>query len=182
MKLLIAIAVLSFWSLFGMAQVRDTTPNFNNAGEQEDYWAKMQFERNYSKQSFKRYEGQVIRVDSNLFKYGDQTLLVYYSADSFHTIFGLGLFYPNIIYEHGQMASFLSSGKDTATIFNFEELKFLRKPTCRRFRMLIWPKGLLDPILTFVELSNDNAKGDTCAELFIQGALLTYFNEYSILI
>ena len=182
MKLVIEIVVLSFWSLFGKAQVRDTTPNFNTAGEQEDYWAKKQFEGNYSKQSFKRYEGRVIRADSNLFKYGDQTLKVYASADSFHTIFGLGLFYPNIIFEHGQMASFLSGGKDTATVSNFEELKFLRKPTCRRFRMLIWQKGLVNPILTFMELTNDKATGDTPAELFIQGAFLTYFNEYSILI
>ena len=182
MKFLVAIVVLGFWPHFGMAQAKDTSSNFKNAGDQEDYWAKIQFERNYSKKTFTRYVGEVVRADSNLFKYGDQTLKVYATPDSLRSIFGLGLFYSTIIYENGQMAILTSPGKDTMTISNLEELKFLRKPTCRRFRMLIYVRKMINPILSFIELTNDKATIDTPAGLFIQGALLTYFNEYSILI
>ena len=178
--------------------MKDTVPEFKNEGEQEDYWAKMLFEGNYLKQPFERYKGQIIRVNDHTFSYGDKTLLVGADPAGFQTIFASGIFYPGILFGDGPVIhktseelramsdterviySFIRN--DTAVISDVQELIFLRTSSSRRFRMLVWRMGMGNPMLSFMELTNSKSTKKTPTDLFIKGAMLTFFKEYSILI
>jgi len=71
------ISTLLFFSL--KAQATKTKPafpdskrEFKNQSEREDYWAGQFFNKNYSKQSFDKYNGD-IQVDGDSFKYSDRS-------------------------------------------------------------------------------------------------------------
>ena len=44
-------------------------PDFSTAGEQEDYWTKRLFKFYYKKKTYKRFQGQITRIDSTTFKF-----------------------------------------------------------------------------------------------------------------
>ena len=86
-------------------------------------------------------------------------------------IFASGVLYPAIF-----------GARDVQVIAGVKEMEFLRTATARRFRMQVRFMGMANPVLYFFELTNATAKIDTPADVFIKGALLTFFKEYSVLI
>ena len=125
-------------------------------------------------------------------------MLLRTESAEFQAIFETGIFYPGIIFgdvpavhkttkelsamSDEQRVFYNLIRSDTVTISNVEELEFLRTPTSRRFRLLIWHMGMANPKLSFMELTNDQATKDTPTDSFTKGGLLTFFKEYSILI
>jgi hypothetical protein len=166
------------------------TKQFRSQGEQEDYWAKLFFKKNYLKGNFPRYEGTV-SVNGDSFLFSDQTLVVTNTSEEFKKIIEKGLFYPSVI--TGQVKTKTKSKEeldslseeekmfynlsrtDSFTISDLKELRFLNKPTRKRFRFLLYRKSMLNPTVCFFELTNKEATGKTDTETFINGAVLTFF-------
>lgn len=196
MRTLITVTFTFFFFSLG-AQPNVSKPNtankkklFRIQGEQEDYWAKLFFKKNYVKGNFPRYEGTVC-VNGDGFLFSDQTLVVTNTSAELRKIIEKGLFYPSIItgqiktktkskaeldnLSEGEKLFYSLSRTDSLTISGLEELKFLSKPTRRRFRFLLYRKSLLNPTVCFFELTNKEAIGKTDTETFIDGAVLTFF-------
>jgi hypothetical protein len=198
MKLLTVNMLFGLCFFFGTAQMRNNNSDFKNAGDQEDYWAKILFEGKYLKQPFEKYKGQIVKANNHTFTYGDKTLLVGTDSAGIQAIFEAGIFYPGIIFGDGpaehktaeelstmsdeQKAFYSFIRSDTVAISGVKELGFLRTPTSRRFRLLVWHMGVANPMLSFMELTNDKARKGMRTDLFLKGAMLTFFKEYSIII
>jgi hypothetical protein len=196
MRTLITVAfTFFFFSLGAQPNVSkpitaNKTKQFRSQGEQEDYWAKLFFKKNYVKGNFPRYEGTV-SVNGDSFLFSDQTLVVTNTSEEFKKIIEKGIFYPSVI--TGQVKTKTKSKEeldslseeeklfynlsrtDSFTISDLEELKFLNKPTRKRFRFLLYRKSMLNPTVCFFELTNKGATGKTDTETFINGAVLTFF-------
>jgi hypothetical protein len=172
---------------------------FKNQGEQEDYWAEQLFKKDYKKQKFEKFSGQIIITNRDTYRYGDKVLNVYNTSAELRSIFEKGIFYPEIItgntksetkskQQLGTMTAnekffYNLSRADSLTITDFEELKFLSKtPQQKRFRFWLFRKGFANPITYFIELTNENATSATGIATFINGSTLTFFKEGWIII
>jgi hypothetical protein len=191
-----AILTISFCSL--QAQTVETTTisskkEFKNQGEQEDYWAEQLFEKDYKKQTFEKYKGDIV-VDKNFFKYAEQVLEIDYTSKELTAIFSKGLFYPSIITgvvttkpkSNEELSKMTTSERavyglirtDSLRISMLEEVPFLSKsPTQKRFRFWLIRKGRANPEVCFIELTNPNATTGTDMTTFIDGAVLTFYKE-----
>jgi hypothetical protein len=196
--LTVFISSLQSQTNVAMPGVADSTREFRNQGEQESYWAEQFFKNNYSKQIFDKYKGEVV-VKGNSFHYADQTLEVVNTPKELKAVFSTGLFYPSILTGNNRTALksqrelemltaeqkvfYEISRTDSFSISNFEELPSLSKtPTQKRFRFWLQRKGLLNPIVCFLELTNQSGGDHTDMETFIKGAELTYYKEGWIII
>lgn len=183
-----------------------TVRDFKNQGEKEDYEAAELFRNDYKTQFYKRYTEPII-INGDTYNYNDKVLTVQ-SNSAMRAIFEKGIFYPEIIAQSfkylpktkilhitsigkqktdtvatPKKVSDNISVKDSLTIYSFEELKFLEKsPKTKRFRFWLFNKGLLNPIVYFMELTNDNATSETTMSSFIDGAKLTFFEEGWVII
>jgi hypothetical protein len=172
---------------------KDIDRQFKNQGEQEDYWATQFLEKNYSKQNYPKYTEKIV-VDGNIYKYGDMNLRVENTNIVLKTIFAKGIFYPTIITGIPKNESKTKHQVDTLTpkdiffqnfnrpgsmtISGLEELPFFSiSPQTKRFRFLLYRKGLLNPTVYFIELTNNNATDSTDLITFISDAVLTFFKE-----
>jgi hypothetical protein len=154
------------------AQVRtDSTkalPEFKNQGEQEVYWTKQFFQNQYKEQTFKVFSGTIINKN-NTFIFSEDSLTVYDYTIELKTLFLKGLLYPALI--------------GGSKIGNIEELKFVEEtPQKRRFRFLIFIKGLSNPVVCFFELTNVRAKRETNLIEFIRRARLSFFKQSWVMI
>ena len=192
---IITILTLTFFSVD--AQTTDnknqTKREFKNQGEQEDYQARQLFKKEYSKTHFDKFKGDIV-INGDDFIFGDKTFVITNTPKELTPIFSSGIFYPNII--TGDTKSVVKSQAeldtlstvqkvfynmtrtDSFTISGFEELKFLAKSnTQKRFRFWLFRKGVANPTVCFIELTNDKANGNTDLTTFINGAALTYFKS-----
>ena len=158
-------------------------------GKQEDRQAKHTIRKEYKLQKYDPYPGQVILVDEDTFKYGEEVLVVYNTCKILKAVFQNGIFYPEIItgpvktgLERKKEVESLLIRNDSLTICDFQELRFIRKSSkARIFRFLLYTKGLFNPKVCYIELTNDLATGKTDLSTFIKGSKLTYFKEGSII-
>ena len=195
---LIAILTACFFSL--QSQTIETKPvstdskrEFKNQGEQESYWAEQFFEKNHTKQNFDRYRGDIV-VKGDSFQYADQTLKVVNTPKELRAIFSTGLFYPSLITGNNrtkqkskeeldkltaeQKVFYEITRTDSFSISDLEELPLLSKsPTQKRFRFWLYRPGLHNPLVCFIELTNQGATGKTEMGTFIKGAELTFYKE-----
>jgi hypothetical protein len=193
-----AILTISFCLL--QAQNVDTKTissdkkEFKNQGEQEDYWAEQLFEKDYKKQTFEKYTGDIV-VDKNFFKYAEQVLEIDdTSKKELTAIFSKGLFYPSIITgvvitnpkSNEELNKMTTSEKavyglirtDSLRISLLEEVPFLSKsPKQKRFRFWLIRKGRANPEVCFIELTNPNATSGTDIKTFVDGAVLTFYRQ-----
>jgi hypothetical protein len=154
-------------------------------GRQEDRQAKRLIRKEYKKQSYDRYSGSIIIINEDTFKYDDEVLFIFNTCKDLKPIFQKGIFYPEII--TGPVKKGLARKKELdATIFrndslrisDFQELKFLRRtPQAKIYRFWIYSKGMFNPTVCFIELTNDSATIKTDRETFINGSKLTFFKE-----
>ena len=79
------------WPFYSSAQ-----RNFATQGDQENYRATEIFKNNYSKQTFPRFSGQIIEINSYLIKYDSTVLRILTTNSLIKQIFTLGIFYPGI--------------------------------------------------------------------------------------
>ena len=145
----------------------ETASSFRNQGEQEDYWAKQFFEKQYKKSKYSKFDGEVKTTDSEI-QFGEIQCVIYSdSKPEYKLIFEKGLLYPEIL------------GRDTMKICCLEELTFLSdNPKIKRFRFWmsekIGNKYLMNPSVYLFELSNEKANQKTDWAIFIENAKLTF--------
>lgn len=155
-------------------------PKFTTQGEQEDYWAAELFQNKYSRQRFEKFKGS-IKVNGDSLTYLDETIVVTNTDKRWTDIFAGGLFYPGIIAEQVKTIDKKPQGLNTQvsfTISNFEELTFLSKNVRqKRFRFWLFINGFCNPVVCFIELTNDKANDKTDTETFIKAATLTFFRN-----
>lgn len=180
---------------------------FKNGDEQEVWWAKQAFTAYYEQQSFEKYDGNVIVVDST-FIYGRDTIKVY-NQNEFKFLFVTGAIYPSILlFSRGVTVpevpirlNDIDTSKsnqnpiednkngnifhlDYISVGQFTELTGLETSpiTHKRFKFLFSIKGLMNPILEFIELTNNRAEPGMSLPAFIKGAKITYLRQGSVLI
>ncbi len=176
MKKLLTLSVLSIIFLFPCAQVFaqkngdsiEFTPSFKNQGEQENYWAKQLFQKEYKEQHFDLFPLKIIIRDGAFIFSGD-SLFVGGQTAEIKALFLKGLLYPTLI---GGNA-----------ISNIEELQFTEtSPKRKRFRFILHKKGVFNPTVCFFELTNVSATQTTSLIEFIEDAKLTFFKQGWIMI
>ena len=144
--------------------------NFRTQGEQETYWAKQIFKKEYTKQQHPRYTGRIIQVDDTTFLFGVRRLEVYsFIGEDYKQVFSLGILYPDLFSGNCRIISF------------FEELNFSKEYTVKRLKLLafheISGQILINPTVYFIELTNPNATETTDLKTFIKGASLTFIKQ-----
>ena len=159
--------------------------NFETQGEQEDYQAKKFFAKEYKKQDFKRYCGQITVINESTIKYNEEVLFIWDTKKELIRIFKQGIFYSELI--TGPVKTGESRKKelenmvlrnDSLKISNLEELKFLsNSPKVKRFRFWLYINGMMNPTVYFFELTNNVATKKTNIETFIKNSKLTFFKS-----
>ena len=185
--------IFFFLPLFSFAQVKSEPPEFETQGEQEAYWAKELFKDSYVKQKYPLFKGTISVKEDKYFAFNGQVLIVTTDAAEMKSIFSNGIFYPQIItgdclkqkpdsVNTKNTVSALFSC-DSLTISDIEELMFSNTSIKqKRFRFYLWTKGLTNPQLQLMEMTNDKAKQKMTLADFIKGARLTFYKAGSILI
>ena len=183
-RLLILLILVILLSHHTQSQTADQTarqPKFITKGKQEDYWAKQLFQNEYFKQRFNKFKG-TIKVNGDSLSYPDETIFIAKTDKKWTNIFASGLFYPGVITAQ-QIKAIDTDGQGlntaaTFTVSNFEELPFLsNNDKQKRFRFWLFIKGFCNPVVCFIELTNEKANNKTGIKTFIKGATLTFFKN-----
>ncbi|MBS1507970.1 MAG: hypothetical protein JSS79_15120 [Bacteroidetes bacterium] len=162
MKKFILIILLSALTMSAYSQ-KKREPQFETAGEQEEYWTKQFFKKEYRRQKHSRFTGQIKRLDEHTFQFDTVTLKVVNTPPDLVMIVEEGLLQP------------WASG---TTISDMEELTALNPPpTVKRIRFLLHHKGFVNPIVWFFELTNNAATPLTDRKTFIKGSTLTFLKQ-----
>ena len=153
-----------------------TRTEFENQGEQEDYWAEKFFYENYRKQNWKKYPNNVYVETSSTNKFDSTYIQLFADSKDLGSIFKLGILFPDL-FIHDR------TNGDTLKIGSVEELKFLKLPhTKKRFRLWFYGKKLTNPTVYLFELTNEHASPSTHFETFIKQASLTFFKQGWVII
>jgi len=190
MKKQLAFLLLLVISAVGAQEIK-----FENQGQQEDYWAQELFRKEYVKQSFTKFTGKISVVDKNTLTFDNKTLIIWAFQPELLEIFTEGIFYPQILIGNEEnrpvktpeelaklsdqeRLSYKMLRNDSLKISDFEEVKFLSKsPKVKRFRFLNFTSGFANPIVYFIELTNENANEMTDLKTFIKNAKLTFVKD-----
>ena len=186
MKIYILLIVLFF--SFSRSVFCQNEPDFKNQGEQELYWAKKFFEKNYKKQNHKIFEGKIKRI-GNTFEFGSRSFTLNNST-GLEILLEQGVFYPQIIFGEWVQPSDSTqiSFQDimepkSATISNFKELKsFTEDYRVKRFSFLLFRPRMANPTIYYIEFTNHFASKNTSLDLFMEGCILTFVKAGGILI
>lgn len=150
---------------------QDSIPVFKNQGEQDDYWAKEIFRKEYKKEEHSRYGKQIIAVNANTYQYGYQYFSIPELADSIKPLFTSGILYSSLF------------GANASGIGNIEELPFPElPPAIKRFSCWVNSQGFANPVVYVFELTNEQATKQTDLKSFIMGASLTFIKQGTIII
>jgi hypothetical protein len=181
MKKFITILLILFLPVISKAQTRqaknttDTSTEknqaFANQGEYEKSQAKRIFKLEYKKQFFEKYKGAIRTLDENHISYGKALIEIYNCDKKLKPIFTNGLFYPQIL------------KTDTLQISVLEEQTFLsNSPKIKRFKFWLYTKGLLNPTVYFIELTNNKATKNSSLIDFFKGSRLTFAKKAWLII
>ena len=187
MKIFFSLALLFFVS----------SPRSYAQNEQELRWGKKIFAENSGKQFFNRYEGKVIVLTKQVYKYDEKIIEVLDTDSSWLPIFEAGILTPNIIAGNSAIKSkseldslpiseryfYNTIRSDSVKVSNLEQLNYPQQSSkVKRFRILFWRSNEMNPSLYFFELSNEKATIETDIRTFILGSKLTVFEFGSVLI
>ena len=168
MKKIICIILLLGATILQVNGQRKKEPEFATAGEQEDYWAKQLFKKEYKTQKHSRFSGQIKRLDEYTFVFDTVKLKVINTPDTLLTIFDEGL---------------LQAWGSGTTVSDIEELTDLNpSPTVRRFRFILFMRKISNPTVYFFELTNKTASKTTDLKTFIKGSTLTFLKQGCVMI
>ncbi len=167
MKRFILIILLSLTILPASGQ-KKKEPEFATAGEQENYWTKQLFKKEYKTQKHLKFSGQIKRLDEYTFLYDTVKLRVINTPPDLLTIFDEGL---------------LQQWATGTTISDIEELADLNpSPTVKRFKFLVYMRRIANPTVYFFELTNKTASKTTDMRTFIKGSCLTFLKQGWVMI
>lgn len=160
------------------ARVKKSIPEFNTAGEQEEYNVKQIFKKEYKKEHHKKYSGTIKSIDNTTFQFDTLTMIVNYTPIELRSIFNQGLLYPSLFGSES-----LFGKEDSLRITDLQELKYVDNGhTFKRFSFWLFRKWLANPQVYYVELTNEKATSTTDLRNFIKGSQLTYFRPGGIII
>ncbi len=150
----------------------DEHKDFKNQGEQEASWAAKLFDKNYIKEKYDSYTEKIV-VKGNSFTFNDKVLELVEGSPEMKAFLGRGILYPELF-----DVEFGINKMDTLKISGLEEMKSLSKqPTSKRFKFSTSKKGLLNPTVYLIEVTNEQATSKTNIKDFIAGCSLTFFME-----
>jgi hypothetical protein len=182
MKLVTTIlSLLSIIILFGQERV---------ATKDEYLFAKEVFKKQYKKEIYERYTGQIVQVDEKTIKFNEEVLLVGSVPEIYKAIFLNGIFYPEIIVGYPD-ATVVSEEEyinplfrsDSLRIGHFIELKKLNpNPQTKRFLFWVFFKHRMNPNEYFIELENKGATKKTSTADFMKNARLTFYYRGGVII
>jgi hypothetical protein len=159
--------VFIFWSFAANSQ------EFKNQGEQENAWTKTFFLDKYEKQTFELFKGTIKKIDESHIQYDNIILELNITNAVFKTIFTRGIFYPQILIGNVDPNEIVGNGN--FRISNFTEVNNVNNsPTSRRFKFWLFTKGMANPKVFFIELTNELATENTNLETFISNSKLTF--------
>jgi len=143
-----------------------------NQGEQEVHWAEKLFDKNYVKEKYDSYTEKIV-AKGNSYTFNDKVLELVDVSTEMKGLFVKGILYPELF-----DIEFGINKIDTLKISGFEEMKSLSKqPTSKRFKFSTSRKGLLNPTVYLIEVTNEQATSKTNIKDFIAGCSLTFFME-----
>jgi hypothetical protein len=161
-------------------------------------WQEQLIDGIYLPQGFERYKGSITIIDDHTINYDGLILFLYDCDPVLRKIFETGIFYPGILraYHSGQIIikqeapdSLNQTGKlfwqllslDSLQIDIIEQTKvFGDKPITRKFQLLVWRRGVMNPTEYNLELTNEVATKETDLLSFITGSRMTYFKKLGI--
>ena len=155
-----------------------------------------QFEKNYKKKSYKRFEG-IITVNNNYVSFDKKTVTFDTSEKLIQNILKNGLIYPQLISDYQAekyreettdrtQKRFMKLQKDWKAAFDIQSLNmsqlqemkyFKNNIKTKRFKVSSKNSNLPNSVTYFFELTNDNANAQSTIEEFVNGAKLTYFEQ-----
>jgi hypothetical protein len=123
------------------AEAKESVPEFNTAGEQEEYDVKKMFKKEYKKQQHKKYFGSIKSIDNVTFQFDTLIMTVNHTRNELRSIFYQGLLYPSLFGFES-----LFGGKDSLRITDLQELKYVDNgPTYKRFSLWLFRNWLANP-------------------------------------
>ena len=201
MKYLILIITLFFFAGCNInKKVAKPEPHFSNGIEQERYWVKQLFEKEYKYLEYPKFDGEIKINDTEIY-FGENQFIKYSNIEpEYRLIFEKGLLHPTIIpmsviivdregrnvnKKTGQSyspISILIRRLDDVSICCIEKLTFLSdNPKVKRFRFFLRDLSM-NPQVYFFELTNETADAETDWETFIENAKLTFIKQAWIII
>ena len=150
------------------------------------------YSNKYSDTLYKKYEQAISKYNSNSYRFGDRILLTSEASNELELLLRYGLFYPQLVTgdstikystEVDSNAITRLSQNDTLTISSFQEIKvYPNNYQKKRFLVYIWFKGMLNPNLYTLELTDNTANETTTLQSFFKNASLTFLKYITILI
>ncbi len=145
------------------------TDSVSNQGDIEKQWTEKLFEEKYFLQQHIRYSCFIFQTDSNYFHFGQKVFRIPDSDLGLYTLCKLGILYPDVI--PGGIT-------DTTILTYFEEIKYFSlKTTIRRFHFNLNLARLSNPIVYFIESTNENATAANSQADFIKDSKLTFISQ-----
>lgn len=151
-------------------------------------------------QDYPKFNGLITVLDSNSYKFDEKTLVLLTNNSDLRILLKNGIFYPNII--TGNVVAEIKAKEEIATLsdtarilynFNridsimisdFREIPYFNSvdPCFRKYKFLLFRKGLMNAQECFIELTNKNATKETPTDKFLKTCRVTRFEYGSILI
>jgi hypothetical protein len=186
-----SIILFSMTVICSLGQGVDEYPCISRLGKigtqerQEDRQAKIFIRKEYTKQNYNRFAGTITIIDDETYNYDDEVLKVFDTCKDLKKIFQKGIIYPEIFtgpvkmgLERGKELELMIIRNDSLRISNLEELTFLKNTAkTKTFRFWLYAKGIINPTVYFIELSNETANRKTDLTTFINGSKLTFFKS-----
>ncbi len=169
-------------------------------GQNSKYdFAKRVFKREYKRQEYERFNGQIKKIDKATFRYDDKVLIVETEDDRLFDIFSKGIFHPDIIdsrpatkpptkaqldtLTESSLVFYNLSRNDSISIGNLQELEKLNPDSkTKRFVFWLYQKGMMNPTECYFELYNDKGTKEMAIDEFIKNSRLTFYYRGTIII
>lgn len=147
--------------------VYDQTKDFKNQGEQEKYWTEELFKQKYKRQKFDKYSGEIKIIDDNHMRFGEKSVQFDKGSSGIKILLNSGVLYTQLLMQIGNLG-----------ITDLEEVTFVNHTdTAKRFRFEATSERISNPIIYFIELTNNNPTKETSIEDFIKGSELTFLKQ-----
>lgn len=150
------------------------------------------YSKKYTDTLYKKYEITITKENSHSYRFSDRILLTSSETNELELLLMNGLLYPQLLTGDStikyspQMKGnpFMRlSQNDTLSISGFQEVEvYPQNYQKKRFSFSVWFKGMMNPSLYTLELTNNTATATTSVQNFFKNASLTFLKFITILI
>lgn len=150
------------------------------------------YSNKFSDTLYKKYEQTITKNNSNSYRFGNRILLTSEASNELELLLRYGLFYPQLVTgdstinyspDVDRSAITALSQSDTMIVSSFQEIEvYPNNYQKRRYLVYVWFKGILNPNLYTLELTDNTANETTSLQSFFKNASLTFLKFITILI